>query len=88
VVVFEYPVFEKDIKHEGFEVISLGNKIQKGRDGLFQVPPQNIQKAVQAAEKWLVHSAATQKKLEKNFDIGKRFHDYWVIKNYLLKWLG
>ncbi|MFC1625349.1 glycosyltransferase [Patescibacteria group bacterium] len=87
IVVFEYPVFEQDIKPEGYEFISLGNKLSgKDRHELYKIPQQNIEKATQEMIEWLLDKN-TKKKLEKNFKIGNKFHDDKVLESFLVKQL-
>lgn len=88
IVVFEYPVFKKDIKKEGYSVISLGGKIKEfDRFGLCRLPEKNINQAAETAVKWLV-SANLNKKLERNFKIGKKYHSYKILEKFMMKELG
>ncbi len=86
VALFEYPVYEKDIALEGYEVISFGNKIksQNKKSGLFKITDKKIRKAGQKATRWLLNKNLN-KKLENNFEIGKKFHGCQVIEDFLLK---
>ena len=88
IVVFEYPVFKKDIKPEGYKIISLGNKLA-GRDehGLYKLPPKHLKKAVRQSVKWL-KDKNLNKLLEDNFTIGKKYHDYKILENFLVDKLG
>lgn len=70
-VVFEYPVFEKDIKKEGYEYISLGNELRK-RNGLAFVPKEKIKEAVDTTIKLLKQPEKIKKIVEKNFSIAKK----------------
>ena len=83
-VIHEYPVYAKDIKQEGYKIISLGNNsIKKDQDGLYTLPQENIDKAVKQTLEWLINSNL-QAKLEKNFQIGKKYHDYEVLEKFLV----
>ena len=85
VVVFEYPVFKKDIKPEGYKVISLGNKIKKrDKDDFVKIPQQNINQAVQKTIKWLLDEDLN-KKLDHNFKACKKFHGHQVLENFLVE---
>jgi glycosyltransferase involved in cell wall biosynthesis len=84
VVVFEYPVFKADIKPEGYDIISLGDKFTKTRDGLIKIPQQALQKAVNKTLKILVDQNIN-KTLDKNFSIGKNHHSEAVLRKLLLE---
>ncbi len=87
-VIFEYPVFKKDIVKEKYNLISLGDKIRKNdKTGLYQIPQKNMDKAVRKTIKWLTDKNLN-KKLEKNFGIGKKYHGYKVIEDFLFKKMG
>ncbi len=88
IVVFEYPVFKSDIKKEGYSVISLGDKLKElDRFGLCRLPEKSIEQAAKTAVKWLV-SADLNKKLERNFKIGKKYHSYKILEKFMINELG
>lgn len=83
VVLFEYPVFKQDIKSKGYEYISLGDKLsQRDEVGFLKLPQENIAKAADQTVEWLLDKNTT-KKLEKNFKIGKRFHNCEIVEKFL-----
>ncbi len=82
VVLFEYPVFERDIQPEGYAYISLGNQYDTREDGLAVIPRLTMHKAVESAVKWLL-SDETPQILEHNAALGKQFHDYAVMRQFL-----
>jgi len=85
IVVFEYPVFKKDIKPEGYRVISLGDKhLGRDKQNLYRIPQKNIKKAARKAIRWLLNKDLN-KKLEKNFRIGRKHHDFKNLKTFLKK---
>ena len=85
IVIFEYPVFKKDIKKEGYKVISLGSNLtDKDENGLQKIPQNNIDKAVKQSINWLLNNNLN-KKLEHNFKIGKKYHDYKILEDFLVK---
>lgn len=77
-IVFEYPAFKKDIKNEGYKIISLGDKMRK-KNGLSFVPKEKIKAAV--AELLTIFN---QKKLlpivNRNFNLAKKYHDLSLLK--------
>ncbi len=85
IVVFEYPVFKKDIKKEGYEIISLGDEAKiNEKTNLYQIPQKNINKAVDETTNWLLDKNL-EKKLKNNFKIGKKYHSYEVLEKHLKK---
>ena len=87
IVVFEYPVFKEDIKREGYNIISLGDKLETLENELRKVPQKNMQKAVKKSISWLLDKKLN-KKMEENFAIGKKYHDYKVLEDFLVRKLG
>jgi glycosyltransferase involved in cell wall biosynthesis len=86
-LVYEYPVFKTDIKKEGYDYISLcndNNNLKENTTGLYCVPQKNLDYAANRAIRWLT-SDNTNKRLEKNFQIGKKYHDYKVLEDFLIK---
>lgn len=87
IVLYEYPVYKQDIKKEGYEVISLGNGGDKSINEfneLCELPKENIDKAVDKSIRWLCNSN-TNEKMAKNFKIGKKYHGYKVLEDFLIK---
>lgn len=86
VVVFQYPVFKADIKPEGYDIISLGDKFTKTKDNLIQIPQKNLKKAVETTLSTLTNPKTNQV-LEKNYSIGNKYHSEEALKKLLLKFL-
>jgi len=85
IIVFEYPVFKKDIKPEGFYIISLGDKIKdKYKNEFYRIPEKNIKRAANKSISWLTNKN-TNYKLDENFEIGKKFHGYQILEEFLIK---
>ncbi len=82
VVLFEYPVFERDIHPEGYAYISLGKRYDIRDDGLAAIPRSTMDNAVRTTIQWLL-SSETNHLLEQNAALGKQFHDYAVMKRFL-----
>lgn len=81
-VVFEYPVFKTDLKKEGYDYISLGDQV-KVRNSLNWVDLAKIKKAVGETIAVLVDPKRQLKMINKNFQIGRRFHDERFLKEDL-----
>lgn len=85
IIIYEYPVFRQDIKKEGYKFISLGSSLAgKDENGLQKIPQKNINKAVRQSINWLLDNNLN-KKLEDNFKIGKKFHGYKILEDFLVK---
>ena len=90
VAVYEYPVFRSDIRPEGYLVISLGGRdadILTDHGGLLTLPVKNFKRAIHESLRWLIDEN-TSVKLEKNFQIGRKYHDYRVLEDFLIKQLS
>jgi glycosyltransferase involved in cell wall biosynthesis len=88
-VVNEYPVFRADIKREGYNVITLsngGDEPIKKINGLVELPAAAVNKAARQTRRWLL-GEHTNEKLEKNFRLGKKYHDYKVLEDFLVEQL-
>ena len=83
-MLFEYPVYQADIKDKGFRVVSLGSKIQ-GRDdtGLVQVAPQVIEAAADRAVELLTDVRLRQETVEHNFQLGRQHYSLESLRGYL-----
>ncbi len=85
VVVFDYPVFRYDLKSEGYDYVSLGHEtIQPDEFGLEQIDENTLINACAETVEFLI-GEDTQKKLDRNFYIGKKNHDLAVLREYFRK---
>jgi len=83
IVLFEYPVFISDIKKEGYFLISLGSKIRgNDKNNLIEIDVSKVNKAAIESIKALT-SKETNILLDRNFEIGARYHDYNVLREFL-----
>jgi glycosyltransferase involved in cell wall biosynthesis len=83
-IVFEYPVYISDIKPLGFEVVSLGSTFnQVLKDGFkhFEIPEERIKIAAEEAIHILKSPDEYRKRANKNFELGKKYLSYEVLKN-------
>jgi len=83
-MLFEYPVYEADLKQNGLQVVSLGNQIS-GRDehGLAVVEPEIIQRAADQAVEILIDSEKREAMVDHNFSIGKQYYSIDALHKYL-----
>jgi len=83
-MLFEYPVYEADIKDKNFRLVSLGNQIS-GRDehGLVTVDPDIIENAADQAVELLTDNELRQETVDHNFRMAKRFYSMDALHIYL-----
>ena len=74
VVMFEYEVYRKDIKPEGYRVISLGDTTKR-ENGFEFVPQRTINLAVDETISLLNSPAEIIKTTEHNFQIAREYHN-------------
>ena len=87
VVVWEYPVFNTDIKPLGFEVISLGNNLHFDKTGLAKVSEDLLDKVVYRVIVALMDNKERKKLVDKNFEIAKANFSYQQTFEVLRKML-
>lgn len=85
-MLFEYPVYQTDIKNKGFRVVSLGAEIQ-GRDsrGLVQVAPQFVEAAADQTVELLTDAQLRQETVEHNFQTGRQHYSLEALRGYLAR---
>ncbi len=85
-MLFEYPVYQADIRDKGFHVVSLGSEIQ-GRDslGLVQVASQVVEAAADQAVELLTDTRLRQETVEHNFQIGQQHYSLEALRGYLAR---
>ena len=89
IVLFEYPVYQKDIAPRNFEVISLGSQII-GRDsvGLVQVSADIISAAADQALIYLTNLEYRKEIVERNYRIAREYYSFATLHTYLERLLG
>ncbi len=70
-IVYEYTVFESDIKEKNFNIISLGNSYKERENRLAYISDKKIQEAAKEVESYLCDKEKYYKSVEENFEIGK-----------------
>jgi len=84
IMLYEYPVYQADIKNKGFKVVSLGNEIT-GRDnnGLVTVSSEAIESAADQAVELLTNARLRHETVENNYRIGKKHFSMDALYIYL-----
>ncbi|MGY4706143.1 glycosyltransferase [Candidatus Bipolaricaulota sp. J31] len=86
--VFEYPVFEADIKPLGFRYVSLGNEFRRDEDGLARVPEEVISHAAREVGELLTDDAAREEMVEHNHALGREHFSLERLKRDLEETIG
>lgn len=73
-LLFEYKVFEHDIKHHGFSYASLGNTIEHDDHDLVHVSHQQLDIASKTIERYLFDRNYREQVVKSNFILGKRHY--------------
>lgn len=82
-VVFEYPVFESDIKPFKFNYISLGNQSHRNINGLVEIPETKLKQAVKKTIEIRAKKNEMNRLLEDNYRIGIQNLSYASLTNLL-----
>lgn len=86
VMIYEYPVFQNDIKPLGFEHISLGyKKCFEENSGLKKIPHKKIENAAQTITDLLTNQKKYQNWVEKNFELAKDNFSLYNARDVLMK---
>ncbi|MED7787883.1 glycosyltransferase family 4 protein [Francisella sp. 19X1-34] len=82
VLVYEYPVYKKDLLDKGFDVVSLGDR-HIMEDGLAKVDQGIISSAAYKIKQLLIDKNAYDQAIEKNFNICCKYFSYESLENLL-----
>jgi len=80
-IVFEYEVFKKDIKPEGYSFISLGDR-HHIKDNFVKIPEKRLEGAVRKINYYYHKPKLYASAVAKNFQTAKRFHSPKLLENY------
>ncbi len=80
-VLFEYEVFRKDLKSEGYEYISLGSEYTLC-NGLVKVPEHVLENAAGETLSYLNNRAKYERAVENNFKIALRKHSPKALEQH------
>jgi glycosyltransferase involved in cell wall biosynthesis len=88
-LIFEYPVYEADIKAKGFRSVSLGAQILgKDDQGLVMVADDIIETAADEAVELLVNNDLRQQMVEHNFRVAQEHYSLLALRRYLESLVG
>jgi len=84
IVMFEYEVYKKDIKKNGFKVISLGDRLSgKDENGLVRVDPLIIRRAAREVIRVLTDRSYRTRMVENNFSLARKLYSFQNLRKYL-----
>lgn len=89
VAVFEYPVFKEDIGPKGVEVVSLGDIVDEGSEGLFDIPAEVLTRASREILTILTTPEKYRGIAQNNIEVAKQHFSFDVLRAHLheaLKW--
>ena len=83
-MIFEYPVYEKDIKNKGFKTISLGDTVRDyDENGLARVEDQIFESAADQALDVLTDPDLRKDLVEHNYAVGLKHYSLDALAGYL-----
>jgi len=83
-MIYEYPVYQADIKDKGFEAISLGSDLLRYDDlGLAQVGQAIVEAAADEAVELLTDAERRRAIVERNLQLGRRYYSLQALRGYL-----
>jgi glycosyltransferase involved in cell wall biosynthesis len=88
-MLFEYPVYEADIKDKGFRTVSLGAELLSQDDqGLVTVADDIVETAADEAVDLLVDNNLRQEMVEHNFRVAQEHYSLTALRRYLENLVG
>lgn len=89
IAIFEYPVYQADIREKGFDAITLGSAAE-GTDssGLVSVSEAMVRRAAEQTIEILTNPSARQAMTKRNFDLGKRYYSLESLEEQLAVLIG
>ncbi len=80
---FEYPVFKTDIAPLGFKYVSLGDRVERAPDGLWQLPPGVLHRAAQEVSDLLSSPQRYREVVEHNYRLARKHLSLERLKELL-----
>lgn len=84
-VVFEYSVYESDIKEKDFDIISLGNTYRTLDSGLVEIDTDILNDAANSTMQILTDKLMYDKIVEENFEKGAKYFSLQALEEMLIK---
>lgn len=82
-LIYEYPVYEKDIRQYGFDFVTLGNHHDFDSDGLAIVEHGKVEQAASHMAELLTDASQYDRVVQHNFEIGKTNFSYESLRTLL-----
>lgn len=88
-LLFEYPVYEADLKDKGFRFVSLGSETAgQDVDGLATIDPRAIEAAADEAVELLTNARLRQEVVEHNFRVARQHYSLPALRGHLSRLVG
>lgn len=88
VILFEYPVYARDIASKGLDMISLGSNIDsQDAHALVHLAPIRYKEAAERTIEILTNKLKYEKMVERNFSIGREYFSLDALSRYLKPFL-
>lgn len=84
IMMFEYPVYKKDIAPFGFDIVSLGSSFKQD-NGFFKLSQDELNRAAEQVLNILFDFKKASSMVRKNFDLGKKYFSYNTLEKKLKK---
>jgi glycosyltransferase involved in cell wall biosynthesis len=83
-MIFEYPVYQADIKDKGLRAVSLGAEIEQyDEQGLARVAREVVNAAADEALAYLIDGGLRQQLVEHNYQVGRQHYSLDALRRYL-----
>ena len=82
-LVYEYPIYVKDLRKIDFNIVSLGETYKLDDEGLVTVDEDIINRAAKETIAYLKDSEYRKAKLEENFYKGRKYFSYEALGHIL-----
>ena len=84
ILLFEYPVYQADLRSRGLDVVSLGNQTAGwDQNGLVMIDPAIIEQAADQAIELLSNPIRRRAAVEHNFQIGQKYYSMDALRDHL-----
>jgi Glycosyltransferase len=83
-IIFEYPVYERDIRQFGFHFVSIGNRYQLNADGLAHVDEDKVKAAAKEMMALLTNPVQYEKVVKNNYDTASKHFSYESLHSLLV----
>ena len=84
VVLYEYPVYQRDLIRFGFDVGSFGSSHQRTETGYVTIPWEQMEQAGKAALRYLTDGQARVRAVQRNYDVASTRLSYPALAELVI----